>query len=258
MKPVYGILMAVALAGILCAAGCTTTDTTGTETNTSAPTPTPVMVSLGSVGKENNRDIVPMNMQTVMQVILPENPTTGYSWTVTTVDGMTITDDTFVPPEEQIPGAGGVHVWTLEPNSTGIATFSAVYVRPWEEVQPDDERYTVTFYVTPEGTSVVDVTSADNGTTVPVPKDGAVLVALNENPTTGYQWNASVSGSAEIAADSFVPPYSERPLVGAGGIHKWLVTFTDAPSGTFDAAYVRPWEETTADAESFTVTFAGV
>ncbi|WP_460006560.1 protease inhibitor I42 family protein [Methanogenium cariaci] len=258
MKPVYGILMAVALVGILCVAGCTTTDTAGTPTPTQTHAPTPEMVSLVSVGEENNRDIVPVSMETVTQVILPENPTTGYSWNVTTVDGLTVTDDTFVPPEKQIPGAGGVHVWTLAPNATGIATFSAVYVRPWEEIQPDDERYTVTFYVTPKGTPVVDVTSADNGTTVSVPNGGAVLVALNENPTTGYLWNASVAGSAKIATDSFVPPHLEKPLVGAGGVHKWLVTFTGAPSGSFDAAYARPWEETTVDAESFTVSFTGV
>ncbi len=254
MKAVYGILIAVALAGILCAAGCTTTDTTGTET----PTPTPVPEAVVSVAQDNNGDIIPVSMQTEIAIKLSENPTTGYSWNVTTVDGMTITDDTFVPPEEQIPGAGGVHVWTLKPDTTGLVTFSAVYVRPWEESQPADETYTVTFYVTPEGASVVDVTSADNGTTVSVSEGSAALVALDENPTTGYQWNASVSGSAEIAADSFVPPYSEIPISGAGGIHKWLVTFDGETSGSFDAGYARPWEETAQDAESFSVTFVGV
>ncbi|MDE4908918.1 protease inhibitor I42 family protein [Methanogenium marinum] len=255
MKQIYGILIAVALVGILCAAGCTTTDTGG---ETTTPTPTPVPGNTVSVAQDNNGDIIPVDMQTEIIIRLPENPTTGYSWNVTDADSLAITGDTFIPPEEQIPGAGGVHVWTLKPNTTGLVTFSAVYVRSWEDIQPDDERYTITFYVAPEGTSVVDVTSADNGTTISVPKDGAVLVALNENPTTGYQWNASVSGSAEITADSFVPPYSETPLAGAGGIHKWLVTFDGEPSGTFDAGYTRPWEETTADTELFTVTFAGV
>ena len=125
-----------------------------------------------------------------------------------------------------------------------------------EDVQPDDERYTITFYVAPEGTSVVDVTAADNSTTISVPEGGAVLVDLDENPTTGYQWNASVSGNARITIDSFIAPYSETPLVGAGGYHKWLVTFDGEPSGTFDAVYARPWEEPAEDADSFTITFA--
>jgi len=254
MKPVYGILMTVALVGILCAAGCTTDDTAGGVT----PTPVAVQDSIVSVAQDNNGDIIPVDLKTEIRIQLPENPTTGYSWNVTSTDGLAITSDTFIPPEKEMPGAGGMHVWTLEPNVTGIVTFNAVYVRPWESIQPDDETYIITFYVAPDGTSVVDVTSANNGTSISVPEGGAVLVALDENPTTGYQWTAAVSGSAEIAADSFIAPYSETPLVGAGGVHKWLVTFTGEPSGTFDAGYTRPWEETTEDAESFTVTFAGV
>ena len=254
MKPAYGILIAVALAGILFAAGCTTTDTAGGET----PTPVAVQDKIVFVAQDNNGDIIPVDMQTEIRIKLPENPTTGYSWNVTGTDGLAITDDTFVPPEEQIPGAGGTHVWTLEPKVTGLVTFSAVYVRPWESIQPDDETYTITFYVAPDGAAVVDVTSADNGTTVSVPEGGAVLVALDENPTTGYQWTAAVSGSAKITVDTFIAPYSETPITGAGGIHKWLVTFDGEPSGTFDASYAPPWEEPTEDTDSFTVTFAGV
>ncbi|WAI00616.1 protease inhibitor I42 family protein [Methanogenium organophilum] len=254
MKPVYGILMAVALAGILCAAGCTTTETAGGET----PTPVAVQDKIVLVGQNNNDDIIPVDMQTEIRITLPENPTTGYSWNVTNADGLAITSDAYVPPEEERPGAGGTHVWALEPKVTGIVTFSAVYVRPWEDAHPDDETYTITFYVAPEGTTVVDVISANNGTTISVSKGDAVLVTLDENPTTGYQWNASVSGSAEIVTDSFVPPYSEIPISGAGGIHKWLVTFDGEPSGNFDAGYGRPWEETAEDAETFSVIFAGV
>lgn len=253
MKPLYGILIAVALAGILCAAGCTTTDTVGGET----PTPVAVQDKMASVAEDNNGDIIPVDMQTEIKIRLPENPTTGYSWNVTNADGLAITSDTYVPPKEEMPGAGGTHIWILEPKVTGIVTFSAVYVRPWEEIQPNDERYTITFYVAEEGTSVTDVTSADNGATITVPEGSAVLVALDENPTTGYQWNASVSGSAEIATDTYIAPYSETPLVGAGGIHKWLVTFDGEPSGTFDALYGRSWENSGEDADSFRVAFAG-
>lgn len=245
--------MAVALAGILCAAGCTTSETAGGET----PAPVALQDKMVSVAQDNNGDIIPVDMQTEIWIKLPENPTTGYSWNVTSADGLAITSDTFIPPEEQMPGAGGTHVWTLEPKVTALVTFSAVYVRPWEEPQPNDETYTVTFYVTPTGTTVVNVKAADNGTTITVPEGSTVLVDLEENPTTGYQWNASVSGSATIATDSFIAPYSDMPLVGAGGYHKWLVTFDGEPSGSFDAAYARPWEDTGDDADSFSVTFVG-
>ncbi len=243
MKAVYGILMLITLAGIICAAGCITTETGNDK--------------IAPVTQENNRDIIPVDMQTEITITLPENPTTGYSWDVTGSEGLAITGDTFVPPEKQIPGAGGAHVWTLKPEATGMVTFSAVYLRSWEGIQSESETYTVTFYVTPEGTSVVQVNSANDGTTIALPKGSAALIALDENPTTGYQWTATVSGTAEIAADSFVPPYSETPLAGAGGIHKWLVTFSGEPSGTFEAGYARSWEKTVPDETSFTVTFVG-
>ena len=235
--------MLITFAGIICAAGCITTETRNDK--------------IVPVTQENNRDIIPVDMQTEITITLPENPTTGYSWDVTGSEGLAITGDTFVPPEKQIPGAGGVHVWTLKPEVTGIATFNAVYIRSWEGIQQDSETYTISIYVAPEGTTVVDVTNANNGTTITVPKNGAALVTLDENPTTGYQWTAKVSGNAEIAADSFVPPYLETPLVGAGGVHKWLVTFSGEPSGTFDAGYARSWEDTVPDETSFTVTFVG-
>lgn len=255
MKAVYGILMLVTLAGIICAAGCISNETGKDVT----PPPVAEQDKIVLTGEGNNRDIIPIDLQTEIHISLPENPTTGYSWNVTGSNGLTIKGDTFIPPKEQIPGAGGMHVWTLEPKVTGIVTFSAVYTRPWEDIQPDeDNTYTVAFYVTPDGTAVMNVINANNGDTVSVSKGDAVLVALDENPTTGYQWTAGVSGTAEIATDSFIPPHSDTPLVGAGGVHKWLVTFTGAPSGTFDAAYARPWEETVADGTSFTVTFAGI
>ncbi|NLO77435.1 MAG: protease inhibitor I42 family protein [Methanomicrobiales archaeon] len=245
MKAVYGILMLITLAGIICAAGCITTETKGEVPN-----------KFVSISEENNGDLIPVDMRTPITIKLLENPTTGYSWNVTGTEGLAITDDTFEPPKAPIPGAGGVHVWTLKPEVTGMVTFTAKYVRSWEEAQANDMTYSITFYVTPEGASVVNVNSANDGTTITGPKNGVAIVTLDENPTTGYQWTAKVSGNAEIAADSFVPPYSEAPLVGAGGIHKWIVTFTGEPSGTFEAGYARPWEENVADEKSFTVTFA--
>lgn len=251
MKPIYGMLVAVALAGMLCAAGCTTPETAGGVT----PTPVAVQDTFVSVAQDNNGDIIPVDMATEIRIRLTENPTTGYSWNVTSANGLAVTSDEYIAPEEERPGAGGTHVWTMEPKVTGLVTFNAVYVRPWEEPQPDDETYSVTFYVAPEGTTVETVTDADSGTTITVSEGSAVLVDLEENPTTGYQWNASVSGSAVIAKDSFIAPYSEMPMTGAGGYHKWLVTFDGTPSGSFDAVYGRPWEETTDGAETFTLTF---
>ncbi|GAB7015299.1 protease inhibitor I42 family protein [Methanogenium cariaci] len=209
-----------------------------------------------SVGEENNQDIVPVAMQEEIKISLPENPSTGYAWNVTAVDGMTIAGDAFVPSEQTIVGVGGMRVWSLKPNAAGIAIFSAEYVRPQQGIRKEEQTYSIQFYVAPVGTSVADVSIADNGTTIPVSKGDAVLVALDENPTTGFRWAAAVLGSANIAADSFVPPTEQMP--GKGGVRKWLVDFSGNPFGSFDAGYSRPMEEIVSDENSFSISFAGV
>ncbi len=172
---------------------------------------------------------------------------------------MTIAGDAFVPSEQTIVGGvGGMRVWSLKPNAAGIAIFSAEYVRPQQGgIRKEEQTYSIQFYVAPVGTSVADVSIADNGTTIPVSKGGdAVLVALDENPTTGFRWAAAVLGSANIAADSFVPPTEQMPGKG-GGVRKWLVDFSGNPFGSFDAGYSRPMEEIVSDENSFSISFAG-
>ncbi len=71
------------------------------------------------------------------------------------------------------------------------------------------------------------------------------VVALQENPTTGYSWNATVTSGLAIVNDTFIAPDSQ--LVGAGGEHRWTVEGTAAGNQTFSAVYRRPWENVTPE-----------
>ncbi len=81
---------------------------------------------------------------------------------------------------------------------------------------------------------------AENNTAVIALMNSTFLVMLEENPTTGHQWNVSHTDGLTILADSYMP--SNPGLPGAGGVHVWYVRAAGHGSQSFDAAYGRAWE----------------
>lgn len=82
-------------------------------------------------------------------IILDSNPTTGYSWELTSAPDtavVRIVSDTYVPPAQQIPGAGGKQEIRIEGVAAGTATLEFGYRRPWETDVPPSE--TASFPVT--------------------------------------------------------------------------------------------------------------
>ena len=258
MKPLHAILLACILGAILCAAGCTAPgDGNGaTPTPTGMPSPLPVQDEVVLVDDTNEGQVIPVNETASIIIKLPDNPSTGYVWKVTESEGLAIIQDSYTPPETGTVGAAGVHSWTMEPQTTGLVTFSAVYYRTWEGEKPSDDTYSISFYVIPASSTLITVTADDDGETIPVSPADIVLVKLEENPTTGYRWNATVSGSVVVAADTYImSAEAYQGMMGAGGTREWFLTFADGADGTFDAVYARPWEEPSEDDETFSVTF---
>ena len=66
-------------------------------------------------------------------------------------------------------------------------------------------------------------------------------VSLQENPTTGYSWNVSVTEGLKIVSDEFIGP-GNKQVVGAGGKHVWTIQATGIGDQTFSGVYRRPWE----------------
>jgi len=96
------------------------------------------------------------------------------------------------------------------------------------------------------------VNSTSNGATVTIPTNGQVIVRLNENPTTGFSWNATVSKGLSVISDTFYPP--ETTLVGAGGYREWTLGMESPGTYTFNATYVRPWEGQSPTSDTFNLT----
>lgn len=74
-------------------------------------------------------------------VSLAENPTTGYSWTLTVSSGLKILSDKYIPPSQQIPGRGGIHQWVIQAIGVGQQLIHGIYRRPWEPITGDEQQY---------------------------------------------------------------------------------------------------------------------
>lgn len=94
----------------------------------------------------------------------------------------------------------------------------------------------------------------NNNETYTVVLDSLIIIILEENPTTGYQWNTSVTDGLVVLGDTSEPSDTSGNLVGAGGRHVWVLYAIDTGTYTFNAVYKRPWEEITGDEETFVLT----
>ena len=152
----FGIAILLQI-GMICACGCTGTTsnqadkqllpeiTHQQETAAEPEDEVPLSFEEEIAMLQNKADSEPpvnLKIGSITEVILKENPTTGYSWNVSVTDGLAIVNDTFTGPEnKQIVGAGGVHVWTLEAITPGNQSFSGVYRRSWEPPSDNDTTF---------------------------------------------------------------------------------------------------------------------
>jgi inhibitor of cysteine peptidase len=81
-------------------------------------------------------------------VVLPENPSTGYSWNMTVSDGLKVMDDRYIPPAQQVPGRGGQHEWTIKAVKPGQQKVRGIYMRPWEPIYYNETTFRLDVEVT--------------------------------------------------------------------------------------------------------------
>jgi inhibitor of cysteine peptidase len=98
-------------------------------------------------------------------------------------------------------------------------------------------------------------TAADDGATVETRVGEQFTVSLEENPTTGYQWDMKAGPGLTLVGDEFMGPSpSPSPLMGAGGTHSWVFKADKAGTLTLTGLYVRPWEADGKSAADFSLT----
>jgi inhibitor of cysteine peptidase len=98
------------------------------------------------------------------------------------------------------------------------------------------------------------LTEQDNGAEITVRKAEEIIIALPENPTTGYRWSVEASGDA-LALDSadYAPATT---AVGAGGKRTMRFIAQRPGTSTIHAQLRRSWEDPKAAINAYTVTIA--
>jgi inhibitor of cysteine peptidase len=101
---------------------------------------------------------------------------------------------------------------------------------------------------------MITLTRADSGKTVEIRPGDTVVMCLDENPTTGYQW--ALESNQEEVVTLLSTDYVPARGVGIGGGGQRLFTFKAVQTGdtTLHFRLWRAWEGDTSIQERFFVT----
>lgn len=108
---------------------------------------------------------------------------------------------------------------------------------------------------TTAGAGTTKLTAGDAGKTVTIAPGSTLVVELESNPTTGYDWyvKGAVPSQLTTVAEEYRSEASPG-TVGGGGVKTFTFEGADAGSGTLTLVYVRPWESRAVPEQSFSVT----
>jgi inhibitor of cysteine peptidase len=81
--------------------------------------------------------------------------------------------------------------------------------------------------------------SSNDNTTVSVNKGENFTLTLDENPTTGYTWNLTLTKGLHIVNDTYV---TDSSAIGSGDSHTWLMNATNSGTYSINAINKRPWD----------------
>ncbi|HNX17264.1 MAG TPA: protease inhibitor I42 family protein [Methanoregula sp.] len=107
---------------------------------------------------------------------------------------------------------------------------------------------------TPVQVGHVVVNDRQNGATIYVNRSSDITLKLEENPTTGYSWNLTVTPGLIVTSDTYIPSDTSGKLVGSGGTHTWDIKAAATGKQAISAVYKRPWEQVTGNETAFVMT----
>ncbi len=180
--------------------------------------------------------LAPVAGAMAVSLTLPENPSTGYTWTYTgsSEKVLALLDSSYTPDPGAADkvGAGGTRTWEFQKGEDGDALIRFTLARS-DGTKP--AKYVNYLYQVKDGKSFLrGEWEAEKG---------IVFITLPENPSTGYTWRADSDKQGILKLiDNAYTPYTAESLLGQGGRHRWQFSAT-APGETAIAfTYGRAWE----------------
>ena len=103
--------------------------------------------------------------------------------------------------------------------------------------------------------TTLTVTEKDAGQTVQLAVGGKLVVNLNGNVTTGYNWEVRAVDAAVIKPTGSSYKQNDAPpgMVGVPGVQSLAFVAVAPGQTTLQLAYSRPWEKGAAPAQTFQV-----
>ena len=101
--------------------------------------------------------------------------------------------------------------------------------------------------------ATIEVTSAEDGTSIEADVGDTILLRLADNPTTGYGWEFEpVTGDSLVLTNSGYEPSSGA--MGGGGVTTWTLSVIAAGTISIALKQWRPWEGDASVLDRFTLT----
>ena len=95
------------------------------------------------------------------------------------------------------------------------------------------------------------ITANETVSNLSAPIGETILISLKENPTTGYTWNVTNSSGLELIADTYEMEKVKEGIVGAGGVHSWILKTTEIGNQTFSGIYKHSWEADSKEDQTY-------
>ena len=94
-------------------------------------------------------------------------------------------------------------------------------------------------------------------TSISVKSGETFTIKLEANPTTGYEWSATISDESVVTLEKsdYAPDEAASDVVGSGGMQTLTFKALKSGSATIDLVYQRSWEPSEDDQNiQYTVT----
>jgi len=194
-----------------------------------------------------------------VELIEPDNPTTGYQWHFKVPPGVTQVGSVFAgaaPSPSPLAGAGGTRTVTFAVPQPGAYVVTGEYARPWESRQPA-KTVRLTIYANPASWPAPRMvfTEKDSPGLFSTDVGATFVVDLKEDASIGYTWTMKLGPGLKLVHDLTVTPAaSPSPVAAAGGQRLWLIKVEKAGTTAVTGISARPSDAATKNAASFSLT----
>ena len=104
------------------------------------------------------------------------------------------------------------------------------------------------------GSKTVKVDQSMNGQTITVKKGQTIVVSLDGNPTTGFNWAAADLDTTILTQQGDAAFKADSNLIGAGGMVSLTFEAVGTGTTTLTLNYARSWETGVEPEQIFSVT----